>query len=106
MIMLTVLSLGLGAVLGLRFRLFILVPIILFSAVVGTIAGFAQGADFWPTILKIIVASAALQIGYLVGAAAVFFIALRRAADKPRSSRGTAPGARPHVATSVSESVL
>jgi len=88
MMNLTILSLLLGAILGLRFKVFILVPVIFSGLVVSTIAGFARGADLWPMVLTMMVASAALQLGYLGGTAALFFIASGQTTDRPKPSQG------------------
>jgi hypothetical protein len=65
MMALTIFSLILGAVLGLRFNVFVLIPVIISELIVVTIEGIVQGADVWLVVAAIIAASTALQLGYL-----------------------------------------
>ena len=59
-----------GAVLGVRFKVVALVPLI-FLAVFGTaVVGVAAGWKVWSIIGTAIVGVVALQIGYLLGAVA------------------------------------
>src|SRR5262245_30602313 len=68
--MLTAITIVGGAALGgLRYQVFILVPALLFVllAVIGI--GVARGAGIWAIALEILVASTALQLGYVAGSA-------------------------------------
>lgn len=55
-----------GAFLGLRFKVFILVPASALGSAVMLGAGLAQGDSFWSILLTMFVATAAMQIGYLI----------------------------------------
>ncbi len=89
MIVLTGLSLLLGAVLGLRFKVFVLIPVIIFGLVLSTIAGIARGADLWSLIAAMIVALTGLQLGYLGGTAAISFIFSAQGTERSRRSPRT-----------------
>jgi hypothetical protein len=67
--MLTAFTIATGAVLGLRYKVLILVPALLFVllAVIG--GGVARGAGIWAIALEMLVASTALQLGYVAGSA-------------------------------------
>jgi hypothetical protein len=82
MIWLGLLCLLAGAVLGVLFRAYVLIPATLLSltAVVGL--GFVNGVGPWQIVLYAVVIWIALQIGYVVGRA----IAL--AFDRPRAEMG------------------
>jgi len=58
-----------GAFLAQRFRIVILIPLLLLAACAAVVAAFASGAGAWHFILVAIVAVVSLQIGYLAGAA-------------------------------------
>ena len=60
-------SLCIGAAIGLRFRVFVLFPLILVSFVVVTAWGLAQGQTGWSVILTDLIIGACLQFGYLGG---------------------------------------
>jgi hypothetical protein len=67
--MLTTFTIVGGAVLGLRYKVLILAPTLLFVllAVIGV--GVARGAGIWAIALEMLVASTALQLGYVAGSA-------------------------------------
>jgi len=62
--------LGIGSALGLRFRVLVLVPVILLGLIVYTACGLAQGTSVWSIMLTSIVGATCLQFGYLAGALA------------------------------------
>ena len=66
--------LGIGAALGLRFRIFVLLPVILLGLFVCTAFGLAQGIPIWSIMLTSVVGATCLQIGYLGGALRKFLI--------------------------------
>lgn len=82
--------LGIGSALGLRFRIFVLLPVILLVLLVCTAFGLAQGTTIWSIMLTNVVGATCLQIGYLGGALLKFLIFTGRL-DGTRSS----PSARP-----------
>jgi uncharacterized membrane protein len=59
---------GLGALLGLRFGVFVLIPASLFAVIAVLIAGMIQGHGFWKTSVTAVVVVATVQLGYLSGA--------------------------------------
>ena len=79
MVLLVLSMLCIGAALGLRFKVFILVPAIglaLFTILAG---GIARGDGVFATLIAIILASSSLQIGYLCGIFTRYRIAPARA---------------------------
>jgi len=59
-----------GAVLGLRFKVLILVPAIGFSVLVVTVNGIVLGESVWRLALVMVVAATAIQLGYIGGTVA------------------------------------
>ncbi len=74
-----ILSFLLGAVLGHRFKILILVPTIAVGAVVAITVGIARADDVWLIGLSVILISVCLQIGYLCGAVIFSLVAAARA---------------------------
>ena len=72
--MIAFIMLGLGAALGLRFRIFVLLPVILLGLFVCTAIGLAQGTTIWSIMLTNLIGATCLQIGYLGGALLKFRI--------------------------------
>ncbi len=72
-----------GAMLGLRFKVLILVPAIVtsFLAIFGI--GIAHGVGLWASLLATLLTITTLQIGYLAGAAVRFGVARARARKNP-----------------------
>jgi hypothetical protein len=58
-----------GAVLGLRYKIFILLPAATFMLVFVIGVGVAGGAGIWRIALDMMVATTALQLGYAGGSA-------------------------------------
>ena len=58
-----------GAVLGLRYKVFMLLPAATFVWVFVIGVGVAQGAGIWRIALDMLVATTALQLGYAGGSA-------------------------------------
>jgi hypothetical protein len=56
----------LGAVLGLRFKVWILVPAIIFGLVATAVVGLLRGDDVWSIALIMVLVATSLQIGYFV----------------------------------------
>ena len=83
--MLTLTAILAGAVLGLRFKVLVLVPAIAISSAATIGAGIAQSNTAWPVLLGLALVISALQIGYFSGA----FIQLLRVAARARNE---APG--------------
>ncbi len=58
-----------GALLGLHFKVFVLIPVLLIGLTASILIGIAGHADFWSILLVAIVTITALQAGFLGGAA-------------------------------------
>ena len=76
-----IVSILVGTLLGLRFRVFILVPTITFALVFVIGVGVAREAGIWWIALEMVLVATALQLGYLGGSA----FAATRATDSSRS---------------------
>jgi hypothetical protein len=71
MITLTIASVLVGALLGMRFRVFILVPAVLLGVAIVTGVGIARESGIWWVAFEIVVITTALEVGYLGGSVAV-----------------------------------
>jgi hypothetical protein len=91
--MVALMMLGIGAALGLRFRIFVLLPVILLGLFVCTAIGLAQGTTIWSITLTNVIGATCLQLGYLGGALLKFLIFTGRF-DGTRSSQAARPLAR------------
>ncbi len=67
MVVLILAMLCIGAVLGARFKILILVPAIGLGCAAVLAAGIARGDSAMATLVAVVVASSGLQIGYLCG---------------------------------------
>ena len=85
--------LGIGVAFGLRFRIFVLVPVILLDLVAFTAIGMTQGIPIWSITLTNVIGATCLQLGYLGGALLKVFISTRRLGET-RSSQAPRPLAR------------
>jgi hypothetical protein len=70
-IILTILSIILGAAFGLRITSSLLAPLVTAGMATVTLIGFAQGQEAWWFALAAIVVATGLQFGYLAGALAL-----------------------------------
>lgn len=64
-----IIALFAGAILAQRFRIFILVPLMLLAACAAGIAVFISATGGWYLFVSVIAAAVGLQFGYLAGAA-------------------------------------
>jgi len=87
--MIALTMLGIGSALGLRFRIFVLLPVILLGLVVCTAVGLARGTPIWSIMVMCLVGASCLQIGYLGSALLKFLIFAGRfdGTRRPQSSR-------------------
>lgn len=88
--MIALLMLGIGSALGLRLRIFVLLPVLLLSLFASTAYGLAQGTTIGSIILTNVVGATCLQIGYLGGTLLKFLIFTGRF-DGTRSSQSARP---------------
>jgi hypothetical protein len=86
MILLAIVSILIGALLGLRFRVFILVPAITFALVLVIGVGVARESGIWWIALEMVVVATALQLGYLGGSAFAATRAARSGEDGLQAS--------------------
>jgi len=56
-----------GIVLGLRFKVLVLVPAIALATILALIIGLARGDGFRSIVLAMVIVGIALQLGYFVG---------------------------------------
>jgi hypothetical protein len=77
-------SLCVGAAAGVRFRVFVLFPLIFLGLVVVTAWGLAQNQTVWSIIVMNFVDSACLQLGYLAGIVPSFLIVTARQSRRER----------------------
>lgn len=84
-----------GAVLGLRFRVMVLLPTIALSAVVIICLNVAWGTGLWMAAIETVIALTSVQIGYLIGVGVRIFL------DQSRLSVGAM--SRSHPALPIRE---
>jgi len=87
MTMLLAFGLLLGALLGLRFGVYVLIltiPVILAFLVVG---GLARGGDLWSLAASAGLAVVGIQLGYLCATGALFFLSWTHAHEPSASTR-------------------
>jgi hypothetical protein len=71
-----------GMVLGLRFKVLILIPASIIVATVTIAVGVTEGATAWSIVLMGLVVLTALEVGYLVGTAIRSFLVIAIAARR------------------------
>jgi hypothetical protein len=64
-----------GAILGSRFRVFVLAPAMLFASVSTVAISFANGVNLLTSVLAVLEVLASLQCGYVGGGVAAYFAA-------------------------------
>jgi len=74
---------AIGAMLGLRFKVFVLVPAIALSFVASFGIGIANGNSLWSILVVTFLVMIALQIGYFAGTFIRFGVAKARARKHP-----------------------
>jgi len=67
MVTFTIVSVLVGALLGMRFRVFILLPVVLLTVAIVAAVGLARESGAWRILLEIVVVMTALELGYLGG---------------------------------------
>jgi hypothetical protein len=83
MLTLTICGTLVGVVLGMRFRVLVLVPSILFGLFAGAVAGMAEHEGFGTTVLTMLFIATALQLGYLCGTMTRHVLAGRHPSIRP-----------------------
>jgi hypothetical protein len=82
-----------GAVLGLRFKVMVLVPTIAITVLVIAIGNFGFGTGFGMAVIETVIAVTLVQVGYLCGAAIRLFLASSQSAEVRHAP--TAAASRP-----------
>jgi len=90
MFSLAIIAALLGAVLGLRFKVMVLIPTIAVGVMLITIINIVLGAGAWIAVIEIAVAVMAVQVSYLAGAAIRLFLAAPREAAVEHTSTAAA----------------
>ena len=91
--MLAMTAMLIGAVLGLRFKVLILVPATIIGSAAALAVGMAYGKNVWSILLDMVLVIAALEMGYLGGTVIRFVIAGTRV--RKHSSGTVAVAQRP-----------
>ena len=94
MLMLVLASMLVGAVLGLRFRILVLVPALLLMLALVVAGGLAHGDDVWSILLALMLGGISIQLGYLGGTAIRFTVAAARAPRLPVGTTAPTPTSR------------
>jgi hypothetical protein len=81
MIILAITAIIIGALLGLRFKVFVLVPAIAIGSATTFGIGMAHNNSLWSIVLAMVLAVSALQMGYL-GAVVIRFVSAGAQAGK------------------------
>jgi hypothetical protein len=67
MLILAAIGLLVGAALGLRFSVFILIPAICFALIIAAIDGIAGGHEVWWIASTMVIVATSIQVGYIGG---------------------------------------
>ena len=91
MLMLTLICLLLGAVLGQRFKVQVLLPAMTLALALAVAAGLGHASTFWQIIGAVLVATTSLQIGYAAGVGIRYLVAVARTRRINGDSHTTSP---------------
>jgi hypothetical protein len=80
MMVLMLIGVIVGAVLGLRFKVLVLAPVICIALVIVAVDGVARGDELWRLAVSMIGIGTAVQVGYVLG------IVIQLLMDSARSS--------------------
>jgi hypothetical protein len=94
---LAVIGVVVGIVLGLRYKVLILVPAIMFVMIAVIIVGIARADRFWSIVLMAVELITAVQLGYLAGT--VIHAAIAAILPPWRGGRNSDPGRNSHTET-------
>jgi len=81
-----------GAVLGLRFKVLVLVPVICVALAIVLVNGIARSDGVWWLAFTMIMIATALQLGYVLGIVVRVVINAARAPNHRRNSMPTSAG--------------
>ena len=91
MMLVIFLSVLCGAVLGMRFKVLILFPVILVCLALNAGIAAAHGSSLWPTLMAIILSVTGLQLGFFGGLSTRYFMDASRAPGPQTSRRALHP---------------
>jgi hypothetical protein len=89
MLILILIGIVLGAVLGLRFRMFVLVPVFCATIPFVVAHGVSRGDELWRVALEVTALIIFVQLGYTFGAGSRFALREGRAVSHRRASMPT-----------------
>jgi len=92
MVFIILLGVLVGAVLGLRFTMLVLVPVTCVALGIALVDGIARGDGAWWLAFTMIMISIALQLGYIFGIVVRFVIGGAHAGNHGRDSIPTSAG--------------
>jgi hypothetical protein len=81
-----------GAVLGVRFTVFVLVPVIFVALAIVAVGGVVRGDDLWQLAISMIVIATSVQVGYILGIVTQFVMGSVRSTHNSTVSLPTLPG--------------
>ncbi len=82
-----------GIILGLRYKVFVIVPAVALAMVFGMMAGIVRADPFWSIVLVMVGLGAAVQFGYLAGIAmrAIVGSVILKRPNGPPGNKPSAP---------------
>jgi hypothetical protein len=92
MVILMMIGILVGAVLGLRFKVLVLVPVICGALAIVVVDGIARETGLWQLLLAMIVIAISLQLGYVLGIVARFIMVAARVPNHGGVSMPTSAG--------------
>ncbi len=92
MLILMAIGILVGAVLGLRFKVLVLVPVICVAIPIVLAAGIAHGDGVWRLALAMVVIATSLQVGYILGNVTRFLLGAARVPNHGKISIPTSGG--------------
>jgi hypothetical protein len=92
MVILMVIGILVGTVLGLRFKVLVLVPVSCVALPIVVVDGIARGDELWRLALAVIVIATSLQLGYILGNVVRFVIGAARGPNHGRVTMPTSTG--------------
>jgi hypothetical protein len=95
MLSLAAISILIGALLGSRFRIFVLFPATFVSFVAGVIAAVSGGGSWVALLGEVLITITGLQIGFLAGMALRFHVAAPPGTDQNAVSAAPTPPRQP-----------
>ena len=92
MLIITTISILVGIVVGLRFKVFILVPTVGLATALVAANGIMLGDGIWRIAATMVIAATLLQLGYVGGSVLRLIIGVARGTDHGRASMPNSAG--------------